>query len=714
MSPVSTTNDPTIGYTSKIGNGLGFDPIAARNPDRPKFRLDDYNEANEPRETKPSRTTSDRSERDPQTVDTRDQRQSYNVAKKQTNAAGAGTEAAARDKPETKQTQANVQTSTADTDVADANAADADTTDTKNGDSSGTTAGNADSVKKPAKGQPTETSAPYVEKAEGETVENTEGTSDVSLSAEVAAAAAASAQTEIPASEGAATSVPEQEVVPESPATATVVVDKPADAVASTGDSLEQPTGATAQKTVPQEAAVIPASTSRDPKLAALEKLTQTGPSTAKTTQSAVSGDDTTTFKLPVPWPPQTQSEAIPGKKSAPGQTTAATQTAVTQPQATSPTPVNQATMPKVQPASVSADAEAARSAEGSKQATMASATQTAGETKPKIEIVSQTPAKPATTADTALIANNRAAQADGPVKQTALPSPSETIAAATALNSRPVRSNALGSSDAKRSNAVTASNENNGNGAKAAASQGQPNPAIVGQTNQTNPAAAAVTAATQGQATATTPEQLASVRQQSSAAQRGQADPTGTTSNTSRAADLPAQGTNNGFADTLRTASADRTAAAQDRQTLPTPATEQVKVKLIKAALGGLDKIKIQLNPSELGKVEIRLEIGSDGAIRGTVIADKPETMELLQRDAKQLERALQDAGLKTGGDSLDFQMRGGGTNERQQQQAGSGNGPLSQDGGDLDGSDEQPATDTTGSEHDGIGDDGSLNLVA
>ena len=48
MSPVSTTNDPTIGYTSKIGNGLGFDPIAARNPDRPKFRLDDYNEANEP------------------------------------------------------------------------------------------------------------------------------------------------------------------------------------------------------------------------------------------------------------------------------------------------------------------------------------------------------------------------------------------------------------------------------------------------------------------------------------------------------------------------------------------------------------------------------------------------------------------------------------------------------------------------------------------
>ena len=136
--------------------------------------------------------------------------------------------------------------------------------------------------------------------------------------------------------------------------------------------------------------------------------------------------------------------------------------------------------------------------------------------------------------------------------------------------------------------------------------------------------------------------------------------------------------------------------------------------MKLVKAAQGGLDKIKIQLNPSELGKVEVRLEFGSDGGVRGTVIIDKPETMELLQRDAKQLERALQDAGFKTGGDGLNFQMRGGGTNERHQQQAGSGNGPLSQDGGDLTGGDALPDTNTTGTEHDGIGDDGSLNLVA
>ncbi len=729
MSPVSTTNDPTIGYTGKLGNGLGFDPIAARNPDRPKFRLDDYNEATEPRETKPSHATSNRSERDPKIEDTRDHRQTNNATEKQTGAAGATAANATQDKADTKQTNTKVQTSAAETNTTETNTAEANTAETNTAETNtaetntaetntaetntaetknSTSADNAGSVKKPVKDQPTDTSTPY---AEGATDENAAGAADAPLSAE-AGVTAPSTQTEGSAPEVIATSVPEPKVAQASSTTAAAVGNKPDNAI--TDDAQEQLTAATAEKNTSQKATATPAATtSRDPKLAALEKLTQTGQSTAATTQSAVSVDDTTTFKLPVPWPPQAQSDASQDNKGAPGQTTAASQKAVNQSQVSAPIQTNQATMATAQTASVPADAEIGRPDEGSKQAAISSATKTARETIPKIEIVSQTPAKPAAVADTVLIANNRTSLAEGSVKQTALPTPSETIAAATALNSRPAQSNALGGSNVKRSNAVTASNENTGNGAKAAAGQGQPNPAIISQTSQTNPATAAVTAVAQGQVTASTPEQLASVRQQSSSTQRAQADPTGTTSSTSRAADLPAQGTSSGFADSLRTASADRMAATQDRQTLPTPATEQVKVKLIKAAQGGLDKIKIQLNPSELGKVEVRLEIGSDGAIRGTVIADKPETMELLQRDAKQLERALQDAGLKTGGDSLDFQMRGGGTNERQQH-AGSGNGPLSQDGGDLDGSDEQPATDTTGSEHDGIGDDGSLNLVA
>jgi hypothetical protein len=40
-------------------------------------------------------------------------------------------------------------------------------------------------------------------------------------------------------------------------------------------------------------------------------------------------------------------------------------------------------------------------------------------------------------------------------------------------------------------------------------------------------------------------------------------------------------------------------------------------------------------------------------------VVVDRPATLDLLQRDAKALERALQDAGLQTGSGSLSFNLR-------------------------------------------------------
>ena len=682
MSPVSTSNDPIIGYTRKLGNGLGFDPIAARNPDRPKFRLDDY-EVNEPRDAEPPRAASKQSDPDRKTENTRNQHRSENTPD---NASAKDTKTDASGDAAVKAEKAQAGKG------AQASAAQTNTPKSQDGQSSSTSTTKTKSAEEPAEEVSADATAPDIENAEaGTTVQ----------SSEEAAVSTPIVKTEV--------SAPEQETAPLP--SATTAQGSSEEVTVSTNVKQDEPTKAApaATPTENQEAGIAPPATSRDPKLAALEKLTQTGQSAAATTPSSVSGDDTTTFKLPVPWPPQAQSEAAQGNQtkqsSTAGQAVPVTQKAAT------PAQANQTATVSEQSKNISASLKDSLPAEGNKHTAVPAAAKATGETVPKIEIVSQAPAKPAATNDTVLIANNRTASAEGSAKPAVLPTPSETIAAATALNSRPVQSNALGGSNVKRSNAVTASNENNGT--KATANQSQQNPAIVSQTTQTNPAATAFTATPQAQSAVTTPEQLVSVRQQASSTQRGQTDQSGSTSSSSRPADLPAQGTGSGFADSLRTASADRTAVAQDRQTLPTPATEQVKVKLVKAAHGGLDKIKIQLNPSELGKVEVRLEFGSDGGVRGTVIVDKPETMDLLQRDAKQLERALQDAGFKTGGDSLDFQMRGGGTNERQQQ-AGSGNGPLSQDGGDLDGSDEQPTTDTIGSEHDGIGDDGSLNLVA
>ena len=81
--------------------------------------------------------------------------------------------------------------------------------------------------------------------------------------------------------------------------------------------------------------------------------------------------------------------------------------------------------------------------------------------------------------------------------------------------------------------------------------------------------------------------------------------------------------------------------------------------MQLSKAIRNGDNKIKIQLRPQELGRVEVKLEIANDGRAKAMIIAERPETLDILQRDIRVLERALQDAGLKTDQNSLSFDLQ-------------------------------------------------------
>ena len=90
-------------------------------------------------------------------------------------------------------------------------------------------------------------------------------------------------------------------------------------------------------------------------------------------------------------------------------------------------------------------------------------------------------------------------------------------------------------------------------------------------------------------------------------------------------------------------------------------PVIQQIVVNIAKAIQGGTDRIIIQLKPAALGRVEVKLEVTADGRVQAVVTADRPETLEALQRDARGLERALQDAGLRTDSNSLSFNLRGG-----------------------------------------------------
>jgi flagellar hook-length control protein FliK len=99
---------------------------------------------------------------------------------------------------------------------------------------------------------------------------------------------------------------------------------------------------------------------------------------------------------------------------------------------------------------------------------------------------------------------------------------------------------------------------------------------------------------------------------------------------------------------------------AASDR---PTPhVAEQVAFNIKTALKDGASKIQINLDPESLGKLHIKMDVGSDGKATGIVItADNKSTLDLLQRDARGLENALADAGIKAESGSLSFNLRGG-----------------------------------------------------
>lgn len=119
--------------------------------------------------------------------------------------------------------------------------------------------------------------------------------------------------------------------------------------------------------------------------------------------------------------------------------------------------------------------------------------------------------------------------------------------------------------------------------------------------------------------------------------------------------------GTANGPNQVSQSAKAAPAAPPRPPEKPQTPA-EQIAVKIRQAIGDGSDKINIKLNPHELGRVEVRLELAKDGGIVATVLAERQETLDLLQKDARGLERALNDAGLRTDSASLTFGLRGDG----------------------------------------------------
>jgi flagellar hook-length control protein FliK len=121
-----------------------------------------------------------------------------------------------------------------------------------------------------------------------------------------------------------------------------------------------------------------------------------------------------------------------------------------------------------------------------------------------------------------------------------------------------------------------------------------------------------------------------------------------------------------------------------------------QLAFEVVRQVADGNTRFQIRLDPAELGRIDVKLDIDSSGRVNARLIVEKPETLDLMQRDQRGLERALQQAGLDGQKTNLEFSLKGspmGSGNGQQGASQGQG-GHRNGHQGQRDDLDEAPAT--------------------
>lgn len=98
-------------------------------------------------------------------------------------------------------------------------------------------------------------------------------------------------------------------------------------------------------------------------------------------------------------------------------------------------------------------------------------------------------------------------------------------------------------------------------------------------------------------------------------------------------------------------------TSSTSATQTLP---MALMAMEITRNAQRGVSRFEIRLDPPELGRVDVHLKIADDGKVRAHLIVERPETLDMLLRDQRSMERALENAGLKTAAEGgLEFSLK-------------------------------------------------------
>jgi flagellar hook-length control protein FliK len=104
--------------------------------------------------------------------------------------------------------------------------------------------------------------------------------------------------------------------------------------------------------------------------------------------------------------------------------------------------------------------------------------------------------------------------------------------------------------------------------------------------------------------------------------------------------------------------ASASGSASSAAATNAPVPVAG-LAVAIAVRAQAGANQFDIRLDPPELGRIDVRLDVDSNGQVTTHMTADRADTLQLLQNQQPQLEQALNQAGLKTADNALQFSLR-------------------------------------------------------
>ncbi len=84
-----------------------------------------------------------------------------------------------------------------------------------------------------------------------------------------------------------------------------------------------------------------------------------------------------------------------------------------------------------------------------------------------------------------------------------------------------------------------------------------------------------------------------------------------------------------------------------------------QVAFEMVRQAHQGTSRFTIRLDPPEMGRVDVRMQVDANGTVNARLTVDRAETLDLFQRDRQSLERALAQAGLDASKTNLEFSLR-------------------------------------------------------